>query len=618
MSSSAPESSVADANNAPGESSSAPLAVDTAATDATPAESKATEPEMGINQESGTASAEAQPTPEDGKQREVSGTESTVDGTAGGEKRGREEGAVEATTPTEEPPTKKTATEGGEKTQKTGEALKRDATEVQGSTAETTPDTHAQLETNATEGKAVTATPPSSADAARTPSPAAAVASVESAGRPIGPAPFPAGVDAHHWGPDAGPFRHTVKVPQHCVAQIIGRGGANLMSTRNTTRCHIECDQHTKDSGYSLFHIDAENEQDLQRGIRAIERQTKPMHPLEGEIQQVVIVPDERVGDILGPRGCVVKVISDRTGCRIDIQQRGLQRGEPRECRVVGTAEEVQAGMQMVEGIRDGSVDVKAIIRDFEVANPAFRREQELRSAGGWMSGGKGGSMWDSPYGMRGMMPQPAYGMPGMDPWSHLLPASGPIDRAVVDVPSDCAGLVIGRGGENIKGMQADCSLSECQLEKSVDQRTPRKMTLQGPATGVQAALMQLSTKTNGRIVTIVQQQYPNYQPQQQQQQPMMQQQAHQGPMMQQQGYNNNTGMPPPSQQGYGMSPVGQGMMQGGGGGGMDPMAQYYSQWAAYQQQMNVSNQQNAAAWRNYYASVGNQNPQTPPYRGGQ
>ncbi|KAF4703937.1 hypothetical protein FOZ63_008419, partial [Perkinsus olseni] len=196
---------------------------------------------------------------------------------------------------------------------------------------------------------------------------------------------------------------------------------------------------------------------------------------------------------------------------------------------------------------------------------------------------------------------------------------SGPIDRAVVDVPSDCAGLVIGRGGENIKGMQADCSLSECQIEKSVDQRTPRKMTLQGPATGVQAALMQLSMKTNGRIVTIVQQQYPNYQPQQQQQQqPMMQQQAHQGPMMQQQGYNNNTGMPPPSQQpqGYGMSPGGQGMMQGGGG--MDPMAQYYSQWAAYQQQMNVSNQQNAAAWRNYYAQVGNQNPQTPPYRGGQ
>ncbi|KAF4699147.1 hypothetical protein FOZ63_015081, partial [Perkinsus olseni] len=240
------------------------------------------------------------------------------------------------TTPTEEPPTKKTATEGGERTQKTGDALERDATELQGSIAGTTPDTHAQLETNATEGKALTATPPSSADAARTPSPAAAGASVESAGRPIGPAPFPAGVDAHHWGPDAGPFRHTVKVPQHCVAQIIGRGGANLMSTRNTTRCHIECDQHTKDSGYSLFHIDAENEQDLQRGIRAIERQTKPMHPLEGEIQQVVIVPDERVGDILGPRGCVVKVISDRTGCRIDIQQRGLQRGEPRECRVVG------------------------------------------------------------------------------------------------------------------------------------------------------------------------------------------------------------------------------------------------------------------------------------------
>lgn len=85
----------------------------------------------------------------------------------------------------------------------------------------------------------------------------------------------------------------------------------------------FQCDQHTKDNGYSLFHIDATSEEDLQvnsyhdcisvllriqRGVRAIERQTKPMHPLEGEVQHVVVVPDERVGDILGPRGCVVKV----------------------------------------------------------------------------------------------------------------------------------------------------------------------------------------------------------------------------------------------------------------------------------------------------------------------
>ncbi|KAF4654507.1 hypothetical protein FOZ61_008229 [Perkinsus olseni] len=509
-------------------------------------------------------------------------------GAIGGEKRSREEDLVGAETSNEEPPTKKAASEGEEQPQKTGGAeVTRNATEMQSSAAETTP----QINGSTQAAPIGPSTPPV----------------------PFGPAAPDGQLDQHRWGADAGPFRHTLKVPQHCVAQIIGRGGANLTSTRNTSRCHIECDQHTKDQGYSLFHIDGNSEEDLQRAIRAIERQTKPMEPLEGEIQHVVQVPDERVGDILGPRGCVVKVIADRTGCRIDMQQRGLQRGEARACRIIGSPEEVQAGIQMVEGIRDMLIDVKALIREFEEANPNFRRDQpDNRSPSGWMSSGKGSGSWESLYGGRAdYVSQAAYGGFGaQEAWSHLLPASGPIDRAVIDVPADCAGLVIGRGGENVKGLKSQCSLSECQIEKGVDQRTPRKMTLQGPATGVQAALMQLSMKTNGRIVTIVQQQYPNYQPQQQQQQPMMQQQAHQGPMMQQQGFNNNTGMPPPSQQpqGYGMSAVGQGMMQSGGGG-MDPMAQYYSQWAAYQQQVAASNQANAAAWSKYYASMGYQQP---------
>ncbi|KAF4672202.1 hypothetical protein FOL47_000785 [Perkinsus chesapeaki] len=525
---------------------------------------------------------------------------------AAGEKRPREdelETSVESSN--EEPPAKKVAGEGE------GEVTKKD-TEVHASTADTTPEIN-DLPTEAPGPGASPAAPIG-------PLPKTSASPMAVPIGPAGPPPLPSmshpsHMTNHQWGADAGPFRDSVKVPQHCVAQIIGRGGANLMSTRNTTRCHIECDQRTKDEGYSFFHIDAETKDSLMRGVRAIERQTKPMHPLEGEVQQVVIVPDERVGDILGPRGCVVKVISDQTGGRIDIQQRGLQRGEPRECRVVGTPEEVQAGIQMIEGIRDGSIDVKSIIRDFEEANPAFRREQEMRnSGGGWMSGGKGnGPMWDSPYGAHNSMPQQQqqshYGsQPGMDQWSHLLPASGPVDRAVIDVPADCAGMVIGRGGENIKGLQAECSLSECQIEKGIDQRTPRKMTLQGPATGVQAALMQLSMKTNGRIVTIVQPQHGGYQPQ-----PMMQQQPQQQPQgmmpqgygMQQQQGGYNMGMPYQQQQQPQPAPA-----------PMDPMAQYYSQWANYQQQMNVNNQQNAQAWKNYYASIGN--PQTPPYRGGQ
>ncbi|EER13256.1 hypothetical protein Pmar_PMAR029693 [Perkinsus marinus ATCC 50983] len=589
MSSSGTEPSVSEADKLEGD--------DVAAAEAVPSKSEATGVDGCSAEEAGVAV---------GGKEEV---EPVVTDNVG-EKRPRVDGAVEDDSPSEEPPTKKAAAGDGEQQPCETEINADASADATGVKTIATPEGPTESDTSFTEGSA----------SAPTTNPVTTHA--EPVARPIGPAPPQDGADLHHWGADAGPFRHTVNVPQHCVAQIIGRGGANLMSTRNTTRCHIECDQHTKDNGYSLFHIDATSEEDLQRGVRAIERQTKPMHPLEGEVQQVVIVPDERVGDILGPRGCVVKVISDRTGCRIDIQQRGLQRGEPRECRIVGSPDEVQAGIRMVEGIRDGSVDVKAIIHDFELANPAFRREQEMRAAaaagGGWMALGKGGgnNMWETPYGMRGpLMPQQAssYGVPAMvDQWSHLLPATGPMDRAVVDVPSDCAGLVIGRGGESIKALQADCSLSECQIEKGVDQRTPRKMTLQGPATGVQAAIMQLSMKTNGRIVTIVQQQYPNYQPQQQQQGPMMTMQQQQQP--QQQGY---TGMPP-SREGYGM-PGGMMMMQGGGSGGMDPMAaQYYSQWSAYQQQqqqMNVNNQQNAAAWRNYYAQMGN--PQTPPYRGG-
>ncbi|EER03963.1 hypothetical protein Pmar_PMAR017378 [Perkinsus marinus ATCC 50983] len=368
---------------------------------------------------------------------------------SGGEKRPREEeGDVGADSSNEEPPTKKAAGE-GEQVQETGNQAEvtRNAIEMKRSADETAP--------------GINGAPP--------------IGSSISA-IPFGPAAPDRPLDHHRWGAEAGPFRHTLKVPQHCVAQIIGRGGANLTSIRNTSRCHIECDQYTKEQGYSLFHIDGQNDEDLQRAIRAIERQTKPMEPLEGEIQHIIQVPDDRVGDILGPRGCVVKVIADRTGCRIDMQQRGLQRGEARACRIIGTPAEVQAGVKMVEGIRDNLIDVKALIREFEELNPNFRRdESELRSPAGWGSGGKGSGGWDQSYGMRteyvAHAPYGAFG--GQDLWSHLLPASGPIDRAVIDVPAECAGLVIGRGGENVKGLKSQCSLSECQIEKGTGVGSP-------------------------------------------------------------------------------------------------------------------------------------------------
>lgn len=161
-----------------------------------------------------------------------------------GEKRSRVEGAVEDDSPSEEPPTKKAAAGDGEQ-QPCETEIKADAsgdaTEVK---TIATPEGPTESDTSFTgssrgrvehwDGRL------SSEGSASAPTTNPVTTHAEPVARPIGPAPPQDGADLHHWGADAGPFRHTVNVPQHCVAQIIGRGGANLMSTRNTTRCHIE------------------------------------------------------------------------------------------------------------------------------------------------------------------------------------------------------------------------------------------------------------------------------------------------------------------------------------------------------------------------------------------
>ncbi|KAF4748899.1 hypothetical protein FOZ63_022020, partial [Perkinsus olseni] len=112
-------------------------------------------------------------------------------GAIGGEKRSREEDLVGAETSNEEPPTKKAASEGEEQPPKTGGAeVTRNATEMQSSAAETTP----QINGSTQAAPIGPSTPPV----------------------PFGPAAPDGQLDQHRWGADAGPFRHTLKVPQHC------------------------------------------------------------------------------------------------------------------------------------------------------------------------------------------------------------------------------------------------------------------------------------------------------------------------------------------------------------------------------------------------------------------
>lgn len=154
-------------------------------------------------------------------------------------------------------------------------------------------------------------------------------------------------------------------------------------------------------------------------------------------------------GFIIGPKGTNQKRLEEETGCKILVRGKGFQKeGQP------GQAEDnedlhVLVAADDPETLAKGVNEIEKIIFADEATRNELKRIQlnlmaqiKTSELGGYQ--GEFGSQADLSF-------TTPYGPPSMD-------------ARAISVPKDCIGLVIGKGGENIKRLQAQSGATKVQV----------------------------------------------------------------------------------------------------------------------------------------------------------
>lgn len=248
---------------------------------------------------------------------------------------------------------------------------------------------------------------------------------------------------------DYPPFRGTgdtcksVKVRAERVGQIIGRGGDTIKMLQARTGAYIQVSRENDlDPNFKTITIEG-NEEQVRRGEEEIQRiiddcdqrdrdrsQAGGPGPMGGAGVgysgsaggEIMKIPSDTVGLLIGKGGQTIRQMQLRTGCSIQVQRDADAdpNSNVRDVTLAGTPEQVQLGRSEIERLVEAqATGQKAVPID----------------------------------------------VPGM------------VTR-VITVPNSMVGIVIGRGGETIKGIQARTG---ARVQVSKDATAPeREITLSG------------------------------------------------------------------------------------------------------------------------------------------
>ncbi|CAK9000303.1 Branchpoint-bridging protein (Splicing factor 1), partial [Durusdinium trenchii] len=195
-----------------------------------------------------------------------------------------------------------------------------------------------------------------------------------------------------------------VKVRREVVGSIIGRGGDMIRELKDRSGAHIQIDD-PEDKSEPMREVQLRGREEC---VNAAEDMIKKLGSSSSfAVTFTHLVPDSRVGLVIGKAGMTIKAIQSRNQCRIDVPPAG-------EGVVAG-----QPGMRELVIKCDSEAGVDQIKREIDEAIGAS---------------GDGG--------------------PGGGPGAGAQYGGGRGGSEVYPVPNDKAGLLIGKGGATIKMME--------------------------------------------------------------------------------------------------------------------------------------------------------------------
>jgi far upstream element-binding protein len=273
--------------------------------------------------------------------------------------------------------------------------------------------------------------------------------------------------------PGGGPEQsvtETIMVPDKMVGLIIGRGGESITRLQSESGCKIQMapDSHgMMERQCTLSGLPSA----IQMAKSAIERiianeGTGGPRGMGGGPPGVsggpggssyeMMVPGHKVGLIIGKGGEMIKQLQEQSGAKIVIIQDTPEAAPEKPLRITGPPESIDIAKGLVSDILNQADERDGM--SFGGGRGRGRGGGPMRGGRGGFRGGRGGGP-GGPGGWGGGMGGGEYGGQHTD---------------YVQVPSNKCGLIIGKGGETIKNINA-VSGAHCEIDKNSPQEAREK-----------------------------------------------------------------------------------------------------------------------------------------------
>eukprot|EP00168_Porphyra_purpurea_P004073 TRINITY_DN1473_c0_g1_i3.p1 TRINITY_DN1473_c0_g1~~TRINITY_DN1473_c0_g1_i3.p1 ORF type:complete len:580 (+),score=98.37 TRINITY_DN1473_c0_g1_i3:1130-2869(+) len=249
------------------------------------------------------------------------------------------------------------------------------------------------------------------------------------------PPPLLAAPPAAAAGAPFAPAQDQVLVPREAVGFVIGKGGETIKEMMARTGAHIEVDRGDVDPATPTRVFNILGDARACAAARALigEKVTGVLHnkPTSAAgIPNVMLpgtansrelwVPGDRVGSIIGARGQVVRRLQEQSGATIVIHNERVNSAAEKLVTIVGGVAETDHAASLIEDV---------------IRKP---RQPSLPSYPPALSGQNG---------------RPVFYPPAAP--ARTQAGAGSSDVKTIYVPANCVGMLIGRGGDTIRELQA-------------------------------------------------------------------------------------------------------------------------------------------------------------------
>jgi transcription antitermination factor NusA-like protein len=271
----------------------------------------------------------------------------------------------------------------------------------------------------------------------------------------------------------------TITIPSSLAGCVIGRGGTVIKSTREQSGANVNVSKEEISPGLrevtltGQAHEVAAARTMVEAQVEAKKQQNAESGETDGPpanaITVIMVVPNAKVGGLIGKGGSSINEIRNASGCRINIQDSRHGNRDNRDVTIIGTLEQTQQAQTMIQ----------AKLLEIIPREQSNRNNQRNPYQQG--QGGPGG--YGPPPGYANQMGYQQGRGGGMhQAWNGNGGAIGPSITTQVSVPDDSVGRLIGRGGETINRIRqmSACRIDIAKSDAQSQQNGLRIITLTG------------------------------------------------------------------------------------------------------------------------------------------